>query len=106
VTSTTTVSRPELRLLLDPSDQEYAVGFNVLRAHSDLEKQLLASDLVAVFRRLSTSWGDQMTSVMAMLAFLESMEGGTLADLRRFLVEPAFRRRFLDTVKDPEVVYY
>ena len=95
-------------VVLDPSDKEYAVGFNVLRAHSDLEKQLLASDLVAVFRRLSTSWGDQMTSVMAnaVLAFLESTEGGTLADLRRFLVEPAFRRRFLETVGDPEVVYY
>jgi len=95
-------------VVLDPSDKEYAVGFNVLRAHSDLEKQLLASDLVAVFRRLSTSWGDQMTSVMAnaVLAFLESSEGGTLADLRRFLVEPAFRRRFLETVGDSEVVYY
>jgi len=49
-----------------------------------------------------------MTSVMAnaVLAFLESSEGGTLADLRRFLVEPAYRRRFLETVTDPEVVYY
>ena len=48
------------------------VGFNILSAHSDLEKNLLASDLVAVFQRLSTSWGDQMNSVLqnAILAFL------------------------------------
>src|SRR5262249_6373010 len=76
--------------------------------HSELERTLLASDLVSVFRRLSTSWGDQMTSVLgnAVLAFLESDRGGTLADLRRFLIEPDFRREFLTTVRDREIVYY
>lgn len=95
-------------VLLDPSDEAYPVGFNILSAHSEVEKNLLASDLVSVFQRLSTSWGDQMTSVLgnAILAFLESERGGTLADLRRFLVEPDYRRAFLDTVRDREVVYY
>jgi excisionase family DNA binding protein len=95
-------------VLLDPSDESYPVGFNILSAHSDLERNLLASDLVSVFKRLSTSFGDQMTTVLgnAILAFLESTEGGTLADLRRFLVEPGFRERFLATVQDSEVVYY
>lgn len=95
-------------VLFDPSDSEYPVGFNILSAHSELEKNLLSSDLVSIFRRLSTSWGDQMTSVLgnAILAFLESEHGGTLADLRRFLIEGEFRRSFLATVKDSEVVYY
>lgn len=103
---------PEARfgdvVLLDPSDEEYPVGFNILSAHSELEKNLLASDLVAVFRRLSTSWGDQMTSILgnAILAFLESDTGGSLLDLRRFLVEADFRQRFLSTVRDPEIVYF
>lgn len=95
-------------VLIDPADAEFPVGFNILSAHSDLEKTLLASDLVSVFQRLSTSWGDQMASVLqnAILAFLESSRGGTLADLRRFLIEPAFRNQFLTTVRDPDVVYY
>jgi hypothetical protein len=95
-------------VLLDPSDEAYPVGFNVLQAHSEVEKNLLGSDLVAVFRRLSTSWGDQMTSVLgnAVLAFLESTEGGSLVDLRRFLVDAAFRAKYLKTVQDPEIVYY
>lgn len=103
---------PEQRIpdvvVLDPSDDAYSVGFNILSAHSDLEKNLLASDLVSVFQRLSTSWGDQMGSVLqnAILAFLESSQGGTLADLRRFLLEPAVREKFLTTVKDPDIVYY
>jgi len=95
-------------VLVDPSDEQYSVGFNILSAHSDLEKNLLASDLVAVFERLSTTWGDQMNSVLqnAILAFLESDRRGTLADLRSFLIEPAFRNEFLKSVKDSEVVYY
>jgi hypothetical protein len=95
-------------ILLDPSDEEYSIGFNILSAHSNLEKNLLASDLVSVFRRLSTSWGDVMTSLLsnAVLAFLESSRGGTLEDLRRFLIEPGFRAEFLKTVQDPGVVYY
>jgi excisionase family DNA binding protein len=95
-------------VLFDPSDESYPVGFNILSAHSDLERNLLASDLVSVFKRLSTSFGDQMTTVLgnAILALLESSEGGTLLDLRRFLVEPGFRARYLETVGDSEVVYY
>lgn len=95
-------------VLIDPADSDFPVGFNILSAHSELEKTLLASDLVAIFRRLSTSWGDQMTSVLsnAILAFLESPQGGTIADLRRFLVEADYRKEFLATVQDREVVYY
>ncbi|MEK7795673.1 MAG: type IV secretion system DNA-binding domain-containing protein [Candidatus Hydrogenedentota bacterium] len=100
--------RHEDVVLFDPADEGYPIGFNVLSAHSELEKNLIASDMVAVFQRLSTSWGDQMTTVLsnAVLAFLESDRNGTLADLRRFLVEKDFRRDFLRSVKDRDVVYY
>jgi len=95
-------------LIIDPSDRDYPVGFNFLTAHSEIEKDILSSDLVAVFKRLSTSWGDQMNSVLAnaILAFLESSTGGTMVDLRRFLVEKTFRDTFLKTVSDPSIKYY
>jgi hypothetical protein len=95
-------------IVLDPSDEGHVVGFDVLRARSDWEKAMLASDLVAVFRRMATSWGDQLNSVLhnAVMAFLESERGGTLLDLRRFLVEPAFRKEFLGTIRDEAVLYY
>jgi hypothetical protein len=103
---------PENRLkdviLFDPSDEEYPIGLNILSAHSELERNLIASDLVAVFRRLSTAWGDQMNAVLAnaILAFLESEKGGTLVDLRRFLVDKGFREEFLSSVRDEHIVYY
>lgn len=95
-------------VLFDPADEQFVIPFNILSAHSDFEKQLLASDLVSVFQRLSTSWGDQMNSVFqnAVLAFLESSEGGTLADLRRFLLDTDWRSSFLQTITDPDVRFY
>ncbi|MEA2692384.1 MAG: hypothetical protein QOJ16_1771, partial [Acidobacteriota bacterium] len=94
--------------LFDPSDEEYPIGWNILAAHSQVEKQLLASDLVGIFRRLSTSWGDQMTSVLAnaILVFLEAPGGGTLLDLKRFLTDRLFREKILSTVPDPYLVSY
>jgi uncharacterized protein DUF87 len=102
-------SIPDARLkdvvVFDPSDEERPIGFNILKTHSAREKDLVASDLVAVFRRLSTSWGDQMTAVLgnAVLAFLESNRSGTLVDLRRFLLDRKWRCEFLASVPDPQV---
>ncbi len=95
-------------IVLDPSDEERIVGFNILSAESDWERNMLASDLVSVFRRLSTSWGDQLNSVLhnAILAILKSSRGGTLLELRRFLLEPRYRAEFLATVSDPNLLYY
>jgi hypothetical protein len=95
-------------VLFDPSDAQYPIGFNILRANSELEKTLLSSDLTATFRRMSTSWGDVMDSVLAnaILAFVESSRGGTLFELKRFLVEKDFRNEFLSTVRDDGVRYF
>ena len=95
-------------VLIDPSDNDFPIGLNILQAHNDNEKEILSSDLVATFKRFATSWGDQMNAVFsnAVLAILESSTGGTLHDLRRFLVEKEYREKFLQTVKDPSVLYY
>lgn len=95
-------------ILFDPSDTSFRVGWNMLHARTEIEKVILSSDLVAAFRRLSTSWGDQMTSVLGntIQAFVESESGGTLLDLRQFLLERDFRAAFLKTVEDPDIRYY
>ncbi len=100
--------RREDVILIDPSDEQHIVPFNILSAHSDYEKTLLASDLVSVFRRLSTSWGDRMDVIFKnlVLAFLEHRNGGTLADMRRFLVDAGWRKDFLAGIDDPDVRIY
>lgn len=95
-------------VLFDPSDSENPIGINILSAKGEAEKNVAASDLVAVFQRMSTSWGDQMTVVLgnAIQAFLESDRGGTLLDLRRFLLEEDFRNDFLRTIRDQDIRYF
>lgn len=92
-------------ILFDPADAEFPIGFNILDAHTDIERNLLASDLVAIFRRFTTSWGDTMSTVLgeAVLAVLSHPAGGTLIDLRRFLIDASFRKAYLARVSDPEV---
>ncbi|SDE73756.1 Type IV secretion-system coupling protein DNA-binding domain-containing protein [Mucilaginibacter pineti] len=95
-------------VLIDPSDGGYPVGLNILQAHSDIERELLASDLVALFRRFSTSWGDQLHSVLAnaIMAFLYNTKPGHIGDLRKFLIEPSFRAAILQGCADEELAYY
>lgn len=95
-------------ILIDPSDKEFSFGFNLLSANTEVEKIVLSSDLVEAFRRHSTSWGDQMTSVLAnaINTFLNSNRGGTLIELKRFLLESAFRKEFLKSVDDRNIHYY
>lgn len=91
-------------ILFDVADEENPIGFNPLSANSDRERMQLESDIVAIFRRFSTSWGDQMTTVLgnAIQLVLEAQSGGTIVDVRRVLVDKGFRNSLLKSVDDPE----
>ncbi|MBS1520700.1 MAG: type IV secretion system DNA-binding domain-containing protein [Bacteroidetes bacterium] len=93
---------------INPAESEYSIGFNILSANSEIEKDLLASDLVSIFRRFSTSWGDQMNSVFAnaIMAMVYNTKPFHLGDLRKFLIEPLFRNQVLSTVTDHDLIYY
>ena len=95
-------------IVIDPSDTQFPVGFNLLGANTEAEKIVLSSDLVSAFKRHATAWGDNMTAVLsnAINAFLESTRKGTLIELKRFLLEDHFREEFLNSVEDPSIHYY
>ena len=95
-------------VLFDPSDEQYSVGFNILEAKSEIEKNVLSSDLVEIFRRFSTSWGDQMSVVLgnAISALVESDQTYSLIELRRFLIEKEFRNELLKGVSDYHIQYF
>lgn len=95
-------------VVFDPSDAAWPIGFNILAAESEVERNLLASDLVGIFERFATSWGDTMTTVLgnAVLALLEHPEGGTLLDLRRFVIDERFRSAWVAQVPDEEIRFF
>ena len=95
-------------IFINPSSLEHPIGFNILHAETEVQKLALSSDLVTAFEKHSTSWGDVMSTILAnsINAFLESSKGGTLLELRSFLIDKDFRREFLKTVGDPQVRHY
>lgn len=101
-------NRKEDVIIIDPSDSDFPIGFNLLEAHTDAEKIVLSSDLVSAFKRHATAWGDNMTAVLqnAVNTVLESKRGGTLIELKRFLIEERFRNEYLTSVNDPSLHYY
>jgi hypothetical protein len=101
-------SRHKDVILVDPSDLEASINLGILDAKDDIERMVLSSDLVGLFKRLSTSWGDQMNTVLANAvdAFLWHREGGSLLELRRFLTDKAFREEFLEGVEDESVNHF
>lgn len=105
-------SVPESRMndviLFDPSDAEHPIAFNILNTHTEYEKTMLSSDMIAAFRSMSTSWGDVMDTVLAnaILTVIEHPEGGTLLDLKRLLSDKAFRDTFLKHVDDQGIRHF
>jgi cyclophilin family peptidyl-prolyl cis-trans isomerase len=103
---------PEDRLkdviLIDPSDQDFIVGWNILEARDETEKIIISSDLISAFKKESSSWGDVINSVFsnAIYSFLESPRGGTLIELKRFLIEKDYRDEYVKTIKDEQLKYY
>ncbi|MFY0630012.1 MAG: type IV secretion system DNA-binding domain-containing protein [Flavobacteriaceae bacterium] len=95
-------------IIIDPSDTDFPIGFNLLHAPTDVEKIVLSSDIVETFKRYATSWGDNMSAVLAQAVntFLESSKAGTLIELKRFLLEDEYRKQFLKTITDPSLHYY
>ena len=95
-------------VLIDPADSEFPIGLNILEAHSEIEKEVLASDLVASFQKFATSWGDQMSAILGntIQALLESNQPVTINDIRRFLLESTYRQTLLAHVHDPSLQYY
>ncbi len=95
-------------VLIDPSDTDFPIGFNLLEAKTDIEKVVLSSDLVSAFKQHATAWGDNMTAVLtnAINTFLENPNGGTIIELKRFLLEDNFRANYLKQVEDASLNYY
>jgi hypothetical protein len=92
-------------ILFDPRDTDYPIGFNILRAESERERALLAADLTGILRRMATSWGDSMTTVLgeAVEALLSYPKAMALPDVKRFLVDERFRGEVLSAVPDPHI---
>lgn len=87
---------------LDPSD-ESPVGLNPLAVDPDGNPELVADQMVELFRRVWQSfWGPRSAQLFHLgLGTLTRRPGSTLIDLTRLFTEPAFRRECVALLDDP-----
>jgi hypothetical protein len=88
-------------VFIDPTDREFAVGFNPLVGSAD--PSLVADQLVELFRNLwQAYWGPRTGQLAHMgLLTLARRSGSTLLDLPRLFLDPAFRATVLAGLDDP-----
>lgn len=88
-------------ILLDPTDPDYAVGFNPFAGSTD--PSLVADQLGELFERIwSAYWGPRTGQLAHMgLLTLARRPGSTLLDLPRLFLDPRFRDKVLADLDDP-----
>ena len=90
-------------VLFDTRDQEYPIGLNLLTRLPGVSEDATASYALAVMKKMfSDTWrgGRTETVLDAVLRTLVAVEGSTIQDIHRLLLDPKYRRQALDHVND------
>jgi len=100
---------PENRLqdviYFNPADYNYPLGFNVLENVDSDMKNIIASGVVGIFKKIfGESWGPRLEYILrnAILALLE-YPNSTLLGVMRILTDNAYRRQIINEVHDPVI---
>ena len=92
-------------VLIDPSDKNYAVGFNMFEDGDDSKRAIVCSGIVGIFKKLyAESWGPRLEHILrnTVLALLEA-KGMTMLGITRMLSDDDFRGKIVAKIKDPVV---
>ncbi len=92
-------------MLIDPSDPEYAVAFNMLENVNPALNSIVCSGLVGIFKKIyADSWGPRLEHILrnTILSLLE-YPGTTMLGIPRILQDHRFRSRIVKKIKDPVV---
>ncbi|MBI2590049.1 type IV secretory system conjugative DNA transfer family protein [Candidatus Berkelbacteria bacterium] len=92
-------------IYFNPADREYPIGFNVLENINPDLRNVVASGVISIFKKLfAESWGPRLEYILrnALIALLHYPDT-TLLGVNRMLVDPAYEHRILRKVTDPVV---
>ncbi|HKL44545.1 MAG TPA: DUF87 domain-containing protein [Candidatus Absconditabacterales bacterium] len=90
-------------ILFDVSDTDFPMGFNLLQADNEDEKNRIASGVVATFHKLfEHSWGPRLEYILrnVVLSVID-YPNATLMHITRILVDKDFREEVLNNLSDP-----
>lgn len=89
-------------IYFDPSDTERTVKLNLFEGNNVVHRELIASGIVSIFRKLyAYSWGPRLEYILrnALLTLLKS-ENSRLSDISRLLTDPQFRQETVEKLDD------
>jgi len=92
-------------IYFNPADLDFPIAFNVLEAVDPSHRHLVASGLIAVFKKIWVdSWGPRLEYVLrnTILALLE-YPGSTLLGVTRLLIDKKYRNKVIRKITDPIV---
>ncbi len=92
-------------IVFDPSDVQYPLAFNMIEQVSPEQRNLVASGLVGVFKKLyADSWGPRLEYILrnTILSLLE-YPNSTMLAIMRILTDDDFREKVVAKVSDPLV---
>jgi len=92
-------------IMIDPSDRDFPVAFNPLENVDENQKNVLASGLVGIFKKIwADSWGPRLEHILrnTILALLDYPEA-TMLSIPKILVNQNYRDKVIEKIKDPVV---
>lgn len=89
----------------NPADLEFPIAFNILEAVEEDKKNLVASGMMGVFKKIWPDvWSPRMEYILnnTILALLD-YPGSTMLGVNRMMSDKDFRKRVYPKIKDPVV---
>jgi len=89
----------------NPADSDFPIAFNILEAVSEDKKNLVASGMMGVFKKIWPDvWSARMEYILnnTILALLD-YPGSTMLGVNRMMSDKDFRKRVYPKIKDPVV---
>lgn len=90
---------------LNPADSEFPIAFNILEAVDEDKKNLVASGMMGVFKKIWPDvWSPRMEYILnnTILALLD-YPGSTMLGVNRMMYDKDYRKRIYPKIKDPVV---
>jgi hypothetical protein len=99
--------RVEDVIYFNPGDVEFPVGFNPIYVKDKGQRDLVADNIIGVFKKYFESWGPRLEYILynTILSALDS-QGTTLLSVQRMLTDVEYRKRVLSHVKDPMILRF
>jgi len=92
-------------IYFNPSDSEFPIAFNILEAVDETKKNLVASGMMGVFKKIWPDvWSPRMEYILnnTILALLD-YPGSTMLGVNRMMSDKDYRKMVYPKIKDPVV---